>query len=107
MDKMHKVIFKIVTVSKEFCKLVINLILNNWDKKMIKINKEDSIIWIRRMLRPQKEEWMDKTDCLAIVQTSIFKTMVLQWMLAQIAHLPQEIKTISNSTVVTKEDIQV
>jgi len=74
---------------------------------MNKISKEDSIIWIKRMLRPQKVESMDKTDCRAIVQTSIFKTTELQWMLAQIAHLPQEIKTISNSTVVTNEDIQV
>ena len=109
MDKlMAKAIFLIVTVSKEFCKLVIKLILNNWDKKMTQITKEEWIIWIRKMLRPQKAVLILKIDFLAIVQTSIFKTTErLKWLWAQIAHLPQEIKTISNSTIVTKEDIQV
>lgn len=105
MDKTPQAILQIVTDSKEFCRLLIKLIHKIKLKKMIQITKEE--LWIRKMLKPQKEEPMDKTDFRAIAQTSIFKTTELQWMLVQIAHLPQEIKTTFNSTVITKEDIQV
>ena len=50
---------------------------------------------------------MVKIDFLAILQISIFRITVLKWLSVQIAPQPQEIKTISNSTIVIREDIQV
>jgi len=104
MGKMVQATFQIVTDNKVFCKLIIKPTPNK-SVKMTQTNKEDQITW--KMLKPLKEVPVNKTDFQAIAQTSIFKTMEPRWMLVLTVPLPQETKTISNSTAATKEDIQV